>query len=130
MKKDTTDRAGMMGTGSHYEWYVKWLAPMESWDCCCLLQKLIFILIVHLLRLQHMEGGGRRGAMSTSIPCIYTQNYSECLPRYTEWNGENLMSKTHILQATFISFNIHMFSTFLTIFYLTRLNLYIFLPPK
>lgn len=71
MKKDTTDRARMMAAGERYEWYVKWLARMESWDCCCLLQKLIFILIVHLLRLQHTgEGRERRSYVHLHSPSM------------------------------------------------------------
>lgn len=133
MKKDTTARAGMMGTGSHYEWYVKWLAPMESWDCCCLVQKLIFILIVHLLRLQHVEGGReKRSHEHMHSLYIYTvRNILNTCPDIQSRKGKSVMPKISIFLARFITFNIHMcFLHLLPCAYLIRQKMYKSLTPK
>lgn len=124
---------GMMGTGSHYEWYVKWLAPMESWDCCCLVRTLIFILIVHLLRLQHMERGRERRSRE-HMHSLYTyivRNILIICPDIQDGKEKSLRTKIHNLSARFIGFNSHKcFPHLLLHFYLIIQKMYISLTPK
>lgn len=85
------------------------MAQMESWDCCCLLQKLIFILIVHLIRLQHVGGGRERRSyvyMHSFSMYIFRNILNICLDIQSGRN-KYLMPKIYILSARFISFNIH-----------------------
>lgn len=85
---------------------------MELWDCCCLLQKLIFILIVHLIRLQRPGGGGARGSsvyMHSLYIYIFRKSLNIC-PDIQSGRNKYLMPKIYILSARFISFNIHVSS--------------------
>lgn len=104
MKKDTTDRARMMAAGKYYEWYVKWLARIESWDCCCLLHKLIFILIVPPLRLQHIEEGReRRSYMHLHSLSIYIlRNSLNIFPDRKSSRNKCLMQRIYILFARLV----------------------------
>lgn len=87
MKKDTTDRARMMAAGERYEWYVQWLARMESWDCCCLLQKLIFILIVPRTP-TYGRGKGEEELSARAFPmqAILSRSLSSCPDRENDRN--------------------------------------------
>lgn len=89
------------------------MAQMESWDCCRLLQKLIFILIVHLIRLQHVGEGGR-GKRSyvymQSLSMYISRNILNICPDIQNGRNKYLMPKIYILSAKFISFNIHVCS--------------------
>lgn len=85
------------------------MAQMESWDCCCLLQKLIFILVVHLIRLQPVGGGKERKSyvyMNSLSTYIFRNTLNICPDIQSGWN-KYLMPKIYILSARFISFNIH-----------------------
>lgn len=88
------------------------MAQMESWDCCCLLQKLIFILIVHLIRLQ-LTGGGRERRSCVYMHSLYIYIFRNSLnicPDIQSGGNKYLMPKIYILSARFIRFNIHVSS--------------------
>lgn len=85
------------------------MAQMESWDCCCLLQKLIFILIVHLIRRQRMEGGRERESY-VHMHFLYIYIFRNILiicPDIQSGRNKYLMPKISLLSVRFISFNIH-----------------------